>query len=130
MTVGIPTSDFPIQVEGDGESIVRDHHLKWIAARRQMELARKPELLKKDVLGTVANTPIDAVLSSSMGTLHRPNLFGSDQREEAESNINEMLKSSKDKGSSLFLPTSTDVLFGRGRPYQEHAGNVRFSTNR
>ena len=27
----------------------------------------------------------------------------------------------------LLLPTGRDVLFGRGRPYQEHPGNVRFS---
>lgn len=27
----------------------------------------------------------------------------------------------------LFLPTSKDVLFGRGRPFQEHPGNIRLS---
>lgn len=29
--------------------------------------------------------------------------------------------------SGIFLPSSKDVLFGRGRPFQEHPGNVRFS---
>jgi hypothetical protein len=29
--------------------------------------------------------------------------------------------------SEIFLPTTKDVLFGRGKPYQQHAGNVRLS---
>eukprot|EP00934_Nitzschia_sp_Nitz4_P006286 Nitzschia sp. Nitz4//scaffold99_size76975//4803//6306//NITZ4_005564-RA/size76975-snap-gene-0.4-mRNA-1//-1//CDS//3329560814//6276//frame0 len=29
--------------------------------------------------------------------------------------------------ASVYLPTSNDILFGRGRPFQQHPGNLRFS---
>jgi len=28
---------------------------------------------------------------------------------------------------NVFLPTSNDVLFGRGKPFQQHPGNIRLS---
>lgn len=37
-------------------------------------------------------------------------------------------KELSDNGGFILYPTSTDVLIGRGKPYQEYSGNVRLSS--
>jgi hypothetical protein len=101
MTFGIPTSVIPVQDDG---RVDLTHHLQWIQNRRKLEASRQrrqlqpPSTVPTPLEGSQSTT--DPMSDSSVGT---------------------------SVSCNVFLPTTKDVLFGRGKPFQQHPGNIRLS---
>ena len=105
MTFGILTSDFPC--EGDEWAIQRVAHHAWIEGRKMIEKSRSlAQMMRKD--------------ASTVTTAASPRQDNNDKWQGAT-----MEAMSPEQ---LLLPSNKDVLFGRGRPFQEHAGNLRLSS--
>ena len=101
MTFGIPTSVIPVQDDG---RVDLTHHLQWIQNRRKLEASRQRRLLQPP---STVPTPLEG----------------------SQSTTDPMSDSSVGTSVSckVFLPTTKDVLFGRGKPFQQHPGNIRLS---
>ena len=116
MTFGIPTSVIPVQPDG---SVDLTHHLQWIQNRRKLEASRQRRQLPPS--STAAN-PLDATRMGGGGDEHATSQFsGYPTDPMSDSSVG------TSTSCNVFLPTSKDVLFGRGKPFQQHPGNIRLS---
>jgi len=116
MTFGIPTSVIPVQPDG---SVDRSHHLQWIQNRRQLEASRQRRRFQAT---SGAPSSLGATRMGGGGVERETSQFSGHPNDP-------MSDSSVGTSAScnVFLPTSNDVLFGRGKPFQQHPGNIRLS---
>ena len=151
-------ADFPIQVikrNNKEESILsRENHWRWIEARRALEQqqhGQRETLRAKDSFAAWAIAHHSSSSTTDNGFLGLPPNSKTIQNRSNTALIKDRLPWHSDTNninaqylqqqqqqqqhdhpndivSIVFVPTSKDVLFGRGRPFQEHAGNVRFTT--
>lgn len=117
MTFGIPTSQFPVLTDG---SVDISHHRRWIQARRDLEARRRRQELQTAPVGS------GSVYESHENYPSMPSAASSPSREHDEIYGNGS-DSASYNSTEIYLPTSRDILFGRGKPYQQHLGNVRLS---
>jgi len=117
LTFGIPTTHIPVQMD---ETVDRSHHLRWIQARQDLEGRRRLQQLPHLI------TPMTTIDRS-----HHDDHNGfreSDSSQGYQAASTPVLEpSSRVAVSDIYLPTSKDILFGRGKPFQQHAGNLRLS---
>lgn len=92
-----------IPVDDDGKFRLDDFH-NYVAMRK-----RKEEELAKDTK--------DATAAPSTSTSSTGSVAGMQQQQPQQ----------EQQRVNLIIPTSTDVLMGRGRPYQDHKGNMYLS---
>lgn len=135
--------EFPIQPganaadEEEQTLLSTANHLRWIDARHELERQRALVVRKKspptfrrtttslERKGCTSGASSSTSTSDSTGprtneTMQRLPVIPS-------SSIPPNNEHHAQQEHHVMIPTSNDVLFGRGRPFQEHAGNVRLS---
>lgn len=124
MTFGLPTREIPVQPDG---SIDRTVHQAWIQARQALEeeaAARFTTPSRSTGPSTISIVDENEELVAP-SSLKQTAMTTQLPHDEPASQLQIPLHHRS--SSSTLLPSSRDILFGRGKPYQQHAGNVRLS---
>ncbi|KAL3924666.1 MAG: hypothetical protein SGILL_000903 [Bacillariaceae sp.] len=101
MTFGVPRKCFPISDTGE---LLVEKHVEFLAMRRKQE----------------------AAASAMMHAIEDMNAAGRGVGNSNSSNhLSVPLQQQQHLIKRIIVPTNVDVLLGRGRPFQEHAGNMR-----
>lgn len=111
MTFGIPTDAIPLELDG---TLKKEQHLEWL---QRKERAGLESFQDRERVAVTAVMPMVAQSSIPPTFLQLPTF--QERPSPRARNIQ----------SDLILnPSRNDVLFGRGRPIQEHPGNVVFNS--
>lgn len=103
MTFGLPTHCIPLD---ENMSLRRDWQMQWIQERRELESG-----MQCDAIGHFVREQEDF-----SGARHFDNMTVSD------------VPIFEEKKQMIAHPSNKDVLFGRGRPIQDHPGNKLFNS--
>eukprot|EP00934_Nitzschia_sp_Nitz4_P003457 Nitzschia sp. Nitz4//scaffold49_size126201//116812//118450//NITZ4_003662-RA/size126201-exonerate_est2genome-gene-0.44-mRNA-1//1//CDS//3329553209//3447//frame0 len=132
MTFGIPTKYIPLTADGE---IHTKHHREWIRQSEIRELQEKRQSPSAVNLSSPANNLDSTEFPTTPKPLHETSemlpFLSTDLCDQISTipvnNTRTVGDNDGVTGQAVIVPARNDVLFGRGRPIQEHHGNVVFN---
>ena len=130
MTFGIPTKDFP--VTDDGMQMKKQNHRRWIESMKQLEETKgnnerqeeKAAMMVSSVTTRIGRNNNHRIPTPHVDSLS-PSKLPSSMLSDGGCRTNDAAHEERQWSQVVILPTRNDILFGRGKPIQEHPGNIR-----